>query len=141
MASATIQEVMQRAPIALRPDATAAEAARVMKDHDIGDVLVCEGDRLRGIVTDRDLVVRCLAEDERPRERQIGELCSQDLITLRPNDAVDRAVELMKTRAVRRIPVVDSGDRVVGIVSIGDLAQERDPHSALGEISSAPPNR
>ncbi|RIL06312.1 MAG: hypothetical protein DCC71_07245 [Proteobacteria bacterium] len=135
-----IQDVMTREVVALQPDATAQQAARLMKEHDIGDVLVCEGERLRGIVTDRDLVIRCLAEDDRPTERRVGEICSGEPVRLSPQDDVDRAVELMRQHAVRRIPVVE-GDRPVGVVSIGDLAMERDERSALADISAAPANQ
>lgn len=135
-----IQDVMTREVAALPSDATARQAARLMKERAIGDVLVCDGDALRGIVTDRDLVIRCLAEDDRPGERPLGQICSGEPVTLSPDDDVDRAVELMRLHAVRRIPVVD-GDRPVGVVSIGDLALERDEGSALADISAAPPNQ
>ena len=136
----TLKDLMTRDPVTLAPQATAADAARLMRDHDIGDVIVCEGDQLCGIVTDRDLAVRCLAEKERPAERQLGEVCSLDVFTLAPDDSVELAVAAMKQRAIRRIPVVD-GDRLVGVVSLGDLAQAQDAQSCLGQISAAPPNQ
>lgn len=135
-----IEDLMTRDVVSLQPDATAQQAARLMKERDIGDVLVCEGDTLRGIVTDRDLVVRCLAEDDRPAERRVGEICSSEPVTLSPDDDLDRAVDLMRQHAVRRIPVVDGG-RPIGVVSIGDLAMERDERSALADISAAPANQ
>lgn len=135
-----VEDVMTREVAALPPDATAQQAARLMKERGIGDVLVCDGDVLRGIVTDRDLVIRCLAEDDRPTERRIGEICTGEPVTLSPQDDVDRAVDLMRQHAVRRIPVVEAG-RPVGVVSIGDLAIERDERSALADISAAPPNQ
>jgi CBS domain-containing protein len=135
----TVQELMTKNPVTLPPSASAAEAAKLMKENDIGDVLVCEQDRLCGIVTDRDLAIRCVADGESVHE-PIGEFCSTDVVTLAPDDEVKRAVETMKEHAIRRIPIVD-GERLVGVVSLGDLAQEQDPRSALGQISSAPPNQ
>ena len=132
-----IRDVMTPAPITLSERQTAADAARMMKECDVGDVLVCSEDgRLSGIVTDRDLVVRCLA-DGRDGNATLRELCTPGVNTLEPGASIDDAVALMRSCAVRRIPVVENGD-LVGIVSLGDLARERDPDSALGRISAAP---
>ena len=134
-----IRDVMTPAPITLSERQTAADAARMMKECDVGDVLVCSEDgRLSGIVTDRDLVVRCLAEGQNG-STSLRDLCTSDITTLSPDATVDDAVSLMSDRAVRRIPVVENGE-LVGIVSLGDLALERDPESALGQISAAPAN-
>ncbi len=135
-----LREVMTREPIALDANATVAEAARCMKERNIGDVLVTRDGELCGIVTDRDLVVRCLAEREGDaRDRQIGELCTRELATLAPDTDVSEAIQVMQDRAVRRIPVVESG-RPIGVVSLGDLAIARDRKSTLGEISAASPS-
>jgi len=93
----------------------------------------------QGLVTDRDLVVRALAEGRDSATTKLGDICSKDLVVLSPGDSVDDAVRVMRERAVRRIPVVEEG-RAVGIISIGDLAIERDADSALADISVAPPN-
>jgi CBS domain-containing protein len=133
-----IRDLMTPAPLMLTEQDTAADAARLMKEHDVGDVLVRDVDgTLRGIVTDRDLVVRCLAEQRDGEATKLGELCTEDVDTLDADASVDEAVALMRSRAVRRIPIVDQGE-LVGIVSLGDLARERDPESALGKISAAP---
>jgi CBS domain-containing protein len=132
-----IRDVMTPAPIVLSDRQTAADAAKIMKNRNVGDVLVCAEDgRLSGIVTDRDLALRCLA-DRRDGDTPLRELCSGSLSTLAPDASIDDAVTLMTANAVRRAPVVDNGE-LVGIVSLGDLAIERDPNSALGRISSAP---
>jgi CBS domain-containing protein len=135
----TVQDLMTKNPVTLGPEASAAEAAKLMKEHDIGDVLVIEDDRLCGIVTDRDLAIRCVADGGSVHE-PIGEFCSTEPFTLEPNADVKDAVDAMKERAIRRIPVVD-GTRLVGVISLGDLAQAQDPRSALGQNSSAPPNQ
>ena len=110
-----------------------------MRERDIGEVIVAEDGRICGVVTDRDLVVRALAEERDPAGTTIGEICSRQLVTVAPDDDLTAAGDLMRDRAVRRIPVVEAG-KPVGIVSMGDLAVERDPHSAVGHISAASPN-
>jgi CBS domain-containing protein len=138
--SSTIREVMTSHPTILPASASVLEAARAMRDSDIGDVIVAENGRICGIITDRDVVVRVTAEGREPARTTLAEICSQDLTTVSPTDSIDRAVQLMRQKAVRRLPVVENG-QAVGIVSIGDLAQERDPNSALSDISAAPSNR
>lgn len=134
-----VREVMTSAPIALQSNAPIQEAARQMRDQGIGGVPVVDGDRIRGIVTDRDIVVRTLAEGRDPTTMSVGEICSSDLVFVGPEDDADQAVELMRMRAVRRIPVVE-GSSLVGLISIGDMALDRDESSALADISAAPPN-
>lgn len=134
-----IRDLMTPDPLVLQKDASVAEAAKSMKQRDIGDVLVMDGDRLCGIVTDRDIVIRTLAEGKDPKGTPLGEMCSQDLVTVPSDASVEDAVEAVRDRAIRRLPVVDNG-RPVGIVSLGDLAMDRDPQSALAQVSAAPPN-
>jgi CBS domain-containing protein len=131
----SIREVMTPDPVTLPATASLEEAARRMKDEDIGDVLVVEGDVLRGIVTDRDIVIRGLAEGR--ASARLGDICSGELIALLPDDSVNDAVRLMREHAVRRLPIVEDG-KPVGMVSIGDLALEHDRESALADISAAP---
>ena len=134
-----IRELMTPNPMALPGTASVHEAARAMRDAQIGDVIVIENNEVCGIVTDRDLVVRILAEAKDPATTTLADICSHSLVTVTPTDSVEEAVRLMRTHAIRRLPVVDGG-QAVGIVSLGDLAVERDPGSALGKISGAPPN-
>ena len=135
-----IRNVMTEQVVSLDGESTVADAARAMRDEGIGDVIVRKGLALEGIVTDRDLVVRCVAEGLNPATTRLASLCSADLLTVGPDDDPSDAVRLMQENAVRRLPVVD-GDQTVGIVSLGDLALHRDRTSALGNISAAPPNR
>lgn len=100
--------------------------------------LIVQGGMLTGIVTDRDLVVRAIAEG-RDATSTLGDIVSSEVVSITPTDSADDAIRLMRERALRRVPVVEDG-RPVGIVSLGDLAGERDPRSVLGEISTAPPN-
>ncbi|HEX2023556.1 MAG TPA: CBS domain-containing protein [Acidimicrobiales bacterium] len=126
-------------PVALDASETVGEAARRMKAEDIGDVIVVQDGRICGVVTDRDIVVRVLAEGRDPNQTQLGDVCSREVATVSPDDDLTAAGDLMRDRAVRRVPVVENG-KPVGIVSIGDLAIERDPDSALSHISAAPPS-
>ena len=134
-----IRELMTPTPVALPGTASVHEAACAMQDADIGDVIVIEHNQVCGIVTDRDIVVRLVAEAQDPATTTLADLCSHALVTVRPTDSIEEAVRLMRTHAIRRLPVVEEG-QAVGMVSLGDLAVERDPHAALGEISTAPPN-
>ena len=134
-----IRDVMTPEPITVTPTMTIEQAARRMRDAGIGNVVVLNGGQITGILTDRDIVVRAVADGWNPADTPVGEVASQDLTTISPDDTIDDAVILMRERSIRRLPVVEHG-RPVGIVSLGDLALERNPESALGEISAAPPN-
>lgn len=136
----TIQDLMTPNPITLPSDSSATEAARVMRDNGVGDVIVTEGSTVFGILTDRDIVVRALADGKDPGTVHVGDIASRDVTCLTPDSPVEDAVRIMRDQAVRRLPVVEDG-RAVGIVSLGDLAIEHDPDSTLAEISSEPPNR
>jgi CBS domain-containing protein len=138
----SIREVMTKDPVSLSETTTVTQAARAMRSRDIGDVVVVsEGDdQIRGIVTDRDIVVRVVADGADPDQVTLGEISSRDIVTLTVNDSVDEAIRLMRERDVRRIPVTDAG-RAVGIVSLGDLAVERDTDSLLADISVAEPDQ
>jgi CBS domain-containing protein len=135
----SIIEVMTPNPVSLPAASPLQEAARCMKERDIGDVIVLDNGTVCGVVTDRDIVVRAVAENRDPATTKLGDICSRDLATLTPADSVEDAIELMRERAIRRVPIIDNG-APVGIVSIGDLAVDRDPQSALADISSAAPN-
>jgi CBS domain-containing protein len=134
-----IREVMTPAPVAVLSTDTVTAAARAMSEQDIGAVLVTSDGRLTGILTDRDIAVRVLAEGRDPLTVTVAEVYSQELATVGLDDDTGDAVRLMRQRAVRRIPVTDDGVPI-GIVSIGDLALTHDTRSALADLSSAPPN-
>jgi CBS domain-containing protein len=135
----TLRDVMSGDPVTLPSSATVLEAAQCMRDRDIGDVIVMDGDRAAGIVTDRDIVVRAAAEGRDLSACLVRDVCSSEVATLSPDDSINRAVDLMKQQAIRRVPIVEDG-RPVGIVSIGDLAIEANGEKALADISAAPAN-
>ncbi|RBM24315.1 CBS domain-containing protein [Streptomyces sp. PT12] len=134
-----VRDIMTADPVVVTPQASVIDVAQRMRTEDIGSVLVVENGALRGLVTDRDLVVRILAEGGAVTDRPVSEACSEELLTVAPDDDVRQALSLVRGRAVRRLPVVEN-ERPIGIVSLGDLAVERDPGSALSDISAASPN-
>jgi CBS domain-containing protein len=118
----SIKEVMTRDVRACEPNATVADAAKVMAQEDVGPVPIVEDGRLVGIVTDRDIVVRVVAEGRDPNATTVREIASTELVTVSPDDALDDALNRLAERQVRRLPVVE-GDRLVGIVAQADIAR------------------
>lgn len=137
-----VRDVMTPSPVALEDDASVVEAAKAMRDGDFGSVIVLrsQGGLVRGVVTDRDLAVRVVAEGVDPRSVRLADICDAGVTTIGPDASIDMAADLMRKKAIRRLPVVE-GERLVGMVSLGDLAKEMDEGRALADISSAPPNR
>jgi CBS domain-containing protein len=134
-----IQDIMTTKIHAVGKEVPLRDVARIMRDEQIGDVLVTNRDgTLCGIVTDRDIVVRADASDKPLDRTPVGDICTDTVIKLSPGSSIDDAVALMRAHAVRRVPVVRDG-HAVGIVTIGDLAQHKDPDSALAQISAASP--
>ena len=134
-----MRDIMSAAPVCMAPGESVSAAAKTMKQHGIGTVLVLTDGRFSGLVTDRDITVRVLADSRDPLTTRIGDICSGELVVLGPDDDVIEATRLVRERAVRRIPVLQDGIPV-GVVSIGDLALEKEAASALSGVSSAPPS-
>lgn len=124
--------------VAVRPDASLVEAAQLMRTQDIGDVVVADGQRVVGVLTDRDITVRAVADGADPLTVSAQSVCTPDPVMIGPGEPVSLAVSLMREHHVRRLPVVEDG-LPVGVVSLGDLAETEDPESALAEISRAAP--
>lgn len=135
----TVSDIMTTDLVSLSAEHTVRDAARRMREANVGAVVVQKHGSVFGIVTDRDIVVRCLAHGGDCDDTPLSEICSDDVVTLSPDDEVDQAVTIMRDKAIRRIPVVKNG-KPVGILSLGDLAIHRDPFSVLGAISKASPN-
>ena len=140
MPNQLVRDIMTTLVVGVAASATLVEAARDMRIFDIGDVLVMDGDRVVGIVTDRDIVVRAIAVDLDPAQTMVGDIASPDLVQVSPDQPAADAVQLMRDHALRRLPVSEDG-HLVGVLSLGNLATERDPESALADISAAPPDR
>ena len=115
-----VRDIMSPAPICMAATDSVSAAAKAMKQHGIGNVLVLADGRLSGLVTDRDITIRVLADGRDPLTTQIGDICSAELVLIGPDEDVERAAALVRERAVRRIPVVQDGVPV-GLVCIGDL--------------------
>lgn len=137
--SQLVQDVMTPDPITVDAGAPIVEAAKKMREADVGPIIVIADGEVCGIVTDRDIAVRAVADGKDPNTITVGDICSKEVATLSPRDKVAMAIDLMEKIAVRRLPVVDH-HKPVGIVSLGDLAVQREPESTLAAISSAPPN-
>ncbi|MDG4863165.1 CBS domain-containing protein [Streptomyces sp. T-3] len=134
-----VREVMTPGVVAVRPDASLVEAAQLMRAQDIGDVLVAAEGRVVGVLTDRDITLRAVADGADPLTISAQAVCTPNPVVISPEDPVASAVTLMREHAVRRLPVVEQG-RPIGMVSLGDLAVAQDPASALADISRARPD-
>jgi CBS domain-containing protein len=140
MSAQTVGEVMTAGVVGVAPGAPVSDAAMQMREFDIGDVLVVEADRVEGILTDRDIVVRVVAAGLDPAKTTVGEVCSSQVATVSVDTPVEEAVEVIRQHALRRLPVVDDEGRLAGVATIGDFAVANDPTSALADVSAAPPN-
>jgi CBS domain-containing protein len=136
---------MTRRVEVIRPDSTLQEAAEKMKDLDVGPLPVCEGDRLVGMITDRDITVRGVAEGQDPWTDHVRDVMTKEVIFCFEDQDVAEAARLMKDKQVRRLVVLDRDRRLVGIVSLGDLAVDADEEVAgntlEGVSQPAVPNR
>jgi CBS domain-containing protein len=135
-----VRDLMRTEVIKLPSTAKVMEAARHMRDSHVGAIVLEQNGSLAGVVTDRDVAIRAVAEGRDPTTTPLSDVASRELVTLSPEDEVDRALDVMRERGVRRVPVLEQG-KVVGILSLGDLAIHRDRSSVLGHISAAAPNR
>jgi CBS domain-containing protein len=136
----TVEEIMTRDPRTVNADDPVIDAARIMRDSDIGDAVVMDGGQVTGIVTDRDIVVRGVAEGLDAQSASVSDVCTTGVETIEPEASVDEALSRMREKDIRRLPVAKNG-RPVGIISLGDLAVEREPDSTLADISAASPDQ
>ena len=131
---------MTRDPRTVNADDPIVEAARIMRDSDIGDVIVLQGGEVGGILTDRDIVVRGVADGRDGESTSVSDVCTTGIEAIEPSASVDDALSRMREADIRRLPVVQDG-QPVGIISLGDLAVEREPDSTLADISAASPDQ
>jgi CBS domain-containing protein len=139
--SILVKHAMTESPQTARPDMSAEDAAGLMKQLDVGVIPVAEADEFIGLVTDRDLVTRVLAERKDPAQVRLADIATRSPVTVSPGTRISEARDLMAQHKVRRLPVV-KGDRLVGILSLGDVALADASDRALGqtleEISESP---
>ncbi len=136
-----VRDVMTARPRCVTTDTTIGQVAELMEAEDIGSIPVLEGEELHGMVTDRDIVVRAIAKGKDPRGMPVREISSRDIVTVGPDNDLSEAVHLMAQNQVRRIPVVDDENRLVGVVSQADVALEAREKTVGGmveEISKPP---
>ena len=122
----TVREAMTSNPRSIQTGAPVVEAARIMRDEDVGVVPIVDGERLVAVITDRDITIRVVAEGRDPQTTTADEVASKDLATVDPQQDLDEALRLMAQHRVRRIPVVEEDGRLVGILAQADVAREGD---------------
>ena len=139
-----IRDVMTPDPVCVSERDSIREVARIMAREDTGVVPVIEGKKIVGMITDRDIVVRLVAEGKDPANAHVNEAMTKNVRAVKENDSVNDALNLMSSAQVRRVPVVNDSNEIVGIVSMKDLAETGSQQDKIGQtvekISSAPPN-
>jgi CBS domain-containing protein len=119
----SVRDAMTENPRAIARDSTVVEAAKIMRDEDVGIVPIVEGDKLVGTLTDRDIAIRVVAEGKDPNTTKAEEVASREIVTIDPQQDLDEALRLMARHQVRRLPVVEEDGKLVGIVAQADIAQ------------------
>ena len=141
MLGTKVHEVMTDRPRCVTPETPVSEAAQLMKSDDVGSLPILDGEQLAGMVTDRDIVIRAIADGKDPRGMPVREIASRELVTVRADDDLSDALKLMASQQVRRLPVVDDDNRLVGIVAQADIAvaaKEKAVGEMVEEISKSP---
>jgi CBS domain-containing protein len=128
-----VQDVMTGSPRCVTPETPVAEAAQLMESEDVGALPVLDGDELAGMITDRDIVIRAIAKGKDPRGMPVREVLTREVVAVGADEDLSKALELMASNQVRRLPVVDEGNRLVGVVAQADLAREA-KEKAVGEM-------
>lgn len=143
MAARTVRETMTSNPKSVPPDIPVSEAARLMRSEDVGSLPVVDGERLVGVVTDRDIAIRLVAEGKDPESTSVEDIHSREPVTADPDQSLDKVLEEMARHQVRRIPVVDDG-RLVGILAQADISREsssQETGNFVQEVSEPAPGR
>jgi len=129
----TIREVMTSNPCTIDADKDIAYAAKMLRDEDVGVAPIVEGDQLIGVLTDRDIAIKVVAEGKDPQTTKVREIASKDIVTIDPQQDLDEALRLMAQHQVRRLPVVEEDGKVVGIIAQADVALQSDD-AKTGEL-------
>jgi CBS domain-containing protein len=128
-----VRDVMTARPRCVAPDTPLSEAAQLMESEDVGSLPVLDGEQLAGMVTDRDIVIRAVAKGKDPRGMPVREVSTRDVVAVGSEEDLSEALKLMASHQVRRLPVVDDGNRLVGVLSQADVAMEA-KEKAVGEM-------
>jgi CBS domain-containing protein len=129
----TVQEIMTRQVEVVRPDAPIREAAEKMRSLDVGSLPVCDGQRLVGMITDRDITIRATADGRDPAQTRVAEAMTPDIVYCYDDQDVKDVAELMEERQIRRLPIISRDKKLVGIVSLGDLAVDTGKKKLAGQ--------
>jgi CBS domain-containing protein len=132
-----LKEIMTRKVEVVHPDAALEEAAQKMKRLDIGPLPVCDGERLVGMLTDRDITVRATAEGRDPKSTRVRDVMTEEVFYCFDDQSIEEAAEIMERAQIRRLPIVDRDKRLVGIVSLGDLAVDTGEEALKAEVLTA----
>src|SRR5438128_241916 len=136
-----VHEVMTARPRSISPETSVSQAAELMQTEDIGAIPILEGEQLAGMITDRDIVVRAIAEGKDPRGMPVREISTRDVVAVGPNADLSEALELMASNQIRRLPVVDDDNRLVGVVAQADVAihvKDKKVGEVVEDISTPP---
>lgn len=136
-----VRDVMSNRPRCVSPDTPVSEAAELMASEDVGALPVLDGDQLAGMITDRDIVIRAVARGKDPRGMPVREVSTREVVTVRSDEDLSEALRLMASHQVRRLAVVDDGNRLVGVLAQADVAHEASVKSVgemVDEISRPP---
>jgi CBS domain-containing protein len=140
-----IHDVMTKAAVCTPPDASIQQAAERMKDLDVGALPVCENDRFVGMITDRDIAIRSAADGHNPRMEHVRDVMTPELVYCFEDEDTVEAAKLMREKQIRRLPVLNRDKRLVGMITLGDIAKETGDRESTGKtmekIAEAPPNR
>jgi CBS domain-containing protein len=128
-----VQDVMSTRPRCVSPDTPVTEAAELMESEDVGSLPVLEGDELAGMITDRDIVIRAIARGKDPRGMPVREVSTRDVVAIRGDEDLSEALKLMASHQVRRLPVVDESNHLVGVLAQADVAREA-REKTVGEL-------
>ena len=134
---AKCREVMTKDPACCGASETVTKVAGLMKQHDVGSVPVVESDRLVGIVTDRDIVLKVVAGGRNPEQAPVSDAMTPNPVSCKEDDDLDYALKLMKERQIRRMPIVDGGGRLTGIIAQADVATRVNKDAKTGELVEA----
>lgn len=132
-----VSEIMTTRIVSVEPSSTVRDAAALMSRNNIGAVPVVDGGTVRGMLTDRDIVLRCVSESRDASQLKVSDICSHGAVSVRPQDPVSNAMHLMSAEQVRRLPVIDDG-KLVGMLSFADVAREKagmEVAQSISEIS------
>lgn len=129
-----LNDIMTREIKTIGPDSTLTEAAKLMDELNVGDIPVCEGDNLIGIITDRDMVIRSISAGQDPNSTKVRDAMTSPVVSCREDASMDEAAKLMKQHQIRRLPILNEQGKIIGVVSLGDIVVESGNKELGGDV-------